>query len=192
MSYREKVPKLSVPGEYNRKNAAAAYAIADFLGISEKLIQVSLHNFTGTWRRFEKKGHMKSGALVYTDYAHHPTEIRSLLEGAREHFNDRRIIAVFEPHLFSRTKTLFDDFVHAFKDADEVMLLPIYHAREKPDPTVSSKLLVETMQQVSEHVMFVPSFQDAITRLCSGTTERDVVFLIGAGDVYLLAEKILK
>jgi len=133
--YLEKVPKLRVPGEHNRMDAAAAYAAAIFLGINEEIIQKSLASFEGTWRRLEKRGQTKEGAIIYDDYAHHPTEIKASLQALRELYpkNKYKITILFQPHLYSRTKALFEDFTKSFKEADKTLLLPIYFAREEKD-----------------------------------------------------------
>lgn len=133
--------KLKVPGEHNKKDASVALAVAHLLGIDKKKAEKSLESFAGTWRRFEYKGETKDGVIVYEDYAHHPTEIKATLKGAREMFPNQKIIVVFQPHLFSRTKLLLKDFGKAFVDADEILLAPIYPAREPFDTTISSEIL---------------------------------------------------
>ncbi|TSC73453.1 MAG: Uncharacterized protein G01um101448_765 [Parcubacteria group bacterium Gr01-1014_48] len=113
--------KLQVAGEHNRMNAAAAYAVGKILGIGEDSIEKSLSRFEGTWRRFEYKGKMESGALVYDDYAHNPQKVRAALQGAREKFPNKRITVVFQPHLYSRTKLLLSAFAQAFTAANHVV-----------------------------------------------------------------------
>ncbi|MEK7088676.1 MAG: Mur ligase family protein, partial [Patescibacteria group bacterium] len=110
--YLEKVPKLSVSGEHNRMNAAATLAVADFLNIKEEEAQKSIAQFSGTWRRLEKRGKTKNGTIVYDDYAHHPTEIKASIEALRELYpvGEKKITILFQPHLYSRTKALFNDF----------------------------------------------------------------------------------
>ena len=126
--YLEKVPRLSIPGIHNRMNAAAALAVADFLKIKEEDAQKSLAQFSGTWRRLEKKGETSAGTIIYDDYAHHPTEIKASLEALRELYpaGEKKITIVFQPHLYSRTKALFNDFAKAFKGTDNIFLLPIF------------------------------------------------------------------
>jgi UDP-N-acetylmuramate--alanine ligase len=147
MEYVEKVPKLKIPGLHNRKNAACALAVAEILHIDSASAQEKLTDFSGTWRRFDFKGTTSNGVLVYDDYAHHPTEIMATLSGARELFKDKKLVVIFQPHLFSRTKSLFKEFSESFADADEIILLPIYKAREVDDGTVSSKQLMEEMKK---------------------------------------------
>jgi UDP-N-acetylmuramate--alanine ligase len=170
--------KLKIPGEHNIKNAQKALAVANILKISPSTSLRALNEFNGTWRRFEFKGETSCGALVYDDYGHHPTEIKATLKGAREFFSakggsaygggDKKIVAVFQPHLFSRTKLLLNDFAQSFKDADEIILAPIYPAREAFDPTISSNILAE---KIREHKC--PSYQNnhpALTKAGKGTS----------------------
>ena len=141
--------KLLVPGEHNRQNAKTALAVAKALNVDPKKAELSLSQFSGTWRRFEYKGQTKSGALVYDDYAHNPQKVAAALQGAREMFPDKRIVVVFQPHLFSRTKLLLNEFSAAFGDADEILLTPIFPAREAFDPTISSEILAERINSTS-------------------------------------------
>jgi UDP-N-acetylmuramate--alanine ligase len=135
--------KLPLPGEHNRQNAQAALTIAKILGMDERVARKALENFQGTWRRFEYKGQMKSGALVYDDYAHNPQKVEAVILGAREMYPRKKIKIVFQPHLFSRTKSLLQEFAKALSLADEVILLPIYPAREAFDPTISSEMVAD-------------------------------------------------
>ncbi len=182
--------KLKVPGEHNRRNASIALAIADHLGIPKEIAIKSLESFSGTWRRFEYKGKTKTGAVVYDDYAHHPTEIAATLSGAREMFPEKKITIVFQPHLYSRTKLLFADFAKALGEADDVILLPIYAAREEKDETVSSKLLAAEIEKKNPNVIYSESFEDAASHLLQ-KNENDAVMTMGAGDVYKISSLIL-
>jgi UDP-N-acetylmuramate--alanine ligase len=119
------------------------------LGVETDKALKSLETFTGAWRRFEYKGETKVGTIVYDDYAHNPQKVRAALQGAREMFPNKKIKVVFQPHLFSRTKLLLNEFATAFSDADEVILAPIFPAREKFDPTISSEILAE---RISDHL----------------------------------------
>ncbi|MEK7175658.1 MAG: UDP-N-acetylmuramate--L-alanine ligase, partial [Patescibacteria group bacterium] len=125
--------------------------------------KLSLENFSGTWRRLEKKGETKDGTIVYDDYAHHPTEIRASLQALRELYpkDQKKITVLFQPHLYSRTKILFDDFVKSFKDADQIFLLPIYAAREKPDPSISSIILANAISTRGEAARAFSDFEIA-------------------------------
>jgi UDP-N-acetylmuramate--alanine ligase len=203
--YLGDIPKLLVPGIHNQMNAAAAYAVADFLKIPEEIIKKSLSEFEGTWRRLEKRGVTASGTIVYDDYAHHPTEIRASLEGLRElypHTNDigvgvypqsKTITVLFQPHLYSRTKAFFDDFAKCFTGADQVFLLPIYFAREKKDESVSSEKLAEAIAKNGVKVEAFPDFESAekaVSVLNLGP--KDIFVTMGAGEAYQVADKTLK
>ncbi|TSC67787.1 MAG: murC [Parcubacteria group bacterium Gr01-1014_73] len=132
--------KLQVPGKHNIENAKAALAVAKLLGIDVAIAQSALSGFRGSWRRFEFRGKAKNGALVYDDYGHHPTEILATLAGARELFPKGKIVVVFQSHLYSRTKDHIKAFGKCFKDADEVVVLPIYPAREKDPGDINSEM----------------------------------------------------
>src|SRR3989344_1570844 len=120
--YLPKVPKLSIPGEHNRMNAAAALALAEILTIPAETAQKSLAEFTGTWRRLGKRFETKAGTIVYDDYAHHPTEIRASLSALRELYPKgiKKLTVVFQPHLYSRTKAFFTEFTESFDEADRI------------------------------------------------------------------------
>jgi len=193
--YLEKVPKLLVPGQHNRMNAAAALAVADFLHIEEEVAQKALSEFSGTWRRLEKKGETKEGVIIYDDYAHHPTEVRASLLGLRELYpkGEKIITVLFQPHLYSRTKALFNEFVTCFDDADNVLLLPIYFARENPDPEVSSGKLAEAIRLHRGEAVAFNSFTEAeewLGKMKLGP--KDVFVTMGAGEAYKVTEKVFK
>ncbi len=191
MNYFDELPKLSVPGEHNRLDAACVLALAQVLGIDKDKAKNSLANFEGTWRRLEKKGVTESGLIVYDDYAHHPTEVRASLQGLREVYPNKKITVLFQPHLYSRTKALFADFVKAFGDADEVLFLPIYFAREAPDPTISSELLALEVSKLGQKCQSFASFEEAEEYLKGlNLKEGDVFVTMGAGEAYKVADKI--
>jgi UDP-N-acetylmuramate--alanine ligase len=181
--------KLKVPGEHNLSNAAAVLAVADNLGIARKKAEASLKEFSGTWRRFDYRGKTTNGALVYDDYGHHPTEIKATLRGARDMFPNKRIVVAFQPHLYSRTKQHLKEFGAAFQDADEIILAPIYAAREKEDPEVSSALLASEIAQHGHPASALPNL-DSIAQRLETSHEGDVVITMGAGDIYTIADKI--
>ena len=193
--YLDKVPKLSVPGVHNRMNAAAVLAVADILNIKEDEVIQALVKFTGTWRRLEKKGETKEGTIIYDDYAHHPTEIKASFQGLRELYpkGEKNITVLFQPHLYSRTKALFDDFAKSFSGADQVFLLPIYFAREAKDDSISSEKLAEAINLTGEKAQAFSSFELAeniIKALNLGP--KDVFVTMGAGEAYKVADKIFK
>ncbi|HTE48946.1 MAG TPA: Mur ligase family protein [Candidatus Paceibacterota bacterium] len=193
--YLKKVPKLSIPGEHNRMNAAAAMAVADILNIKKENAQKSLSEFSGTWRRLEKKEQTREGTVVYDDYAHHPTEIKASLQALRELYpkSKKKITVIFQPHLYSRTKALFNDFVKSFKEADEVFLLPIYFAREDKDETVSSEklaLAIEANGQKSQAFKDFETAEKAVLAMKLGP--KDVFVTMGAGEAYKVADSVFK
>jgi UDP-N-acetylmuramate--alanine ligase len=196
-AYLKKVPVLSVPGIHNRMNAAAALAVADILGIKQEIAGKALAEFTGTWRRLEKRGETDKGTIIYDDYAHHPTEVRSSLQALRELYpregkNKKNIVVLFQPHLYSRTKALFADFIKSFHDADQVLILPIYFAREDKDESVSSDLLAEAIGLEGQKALSFPNFETAETFIKSlNLGKNDVFVTMGAGEAYKVADKVL-
>jgi UDP-N-acetylmuramate--alanine ligase len=191
--YLEKVPKLSVPGEHNRQNAGLALAVAEILGIDESVSKKSLENFQGTWRRLEKRGITDAGTIIYDDYAHHPTEVRASIEALRELYpiGEKKITIVFQPHLYSRTKALFNDFAKCFKGADKIILLPIYFAREDKDESISSGKLAEAICLAGEKAIAFTDFELAEEYLKGQTFGKDDVFVtMGAGESYKVADKV--
>lgn len=175
---------LRIGGAHNRSNAQAAATVAEILGVPKERIKRSLESFTGLWRRFEYIGMTEGGAKVYDDYAHNPQKVRAVLQGARELFPGKRIVAVFQPHLFSRTKLLFKAFVESFDEADEIILAPIYPAREAFDPTISSEMLAEALRQRGKDAISYSDFDDIVPALRkAGKLDADCVLLtIGAGE----------
>jgi UDP-N-acetylmuramate--alanine ligase len=193
--YLEKVPKLSVPGLHNRMNAAVALAVADILNIKEEIAQKSLAEFSGTWRRLEKKGETENGTIIYDDYAHHPTEIKASLQALRELYprQNKKITVLFQPHLYSRTKALFADFAKSFKEADKILLLPIYFARENMDESVSSEKLAKAINLAGDDAQAFSSFEiaeDFVKNLKLGP--KDVFVTMGAGEAYKVADKVFR
>jgi UDP-N-acetylmuramate--alanine ligase len=193
--YLAKVPKLSILGEHNRMNAAAALAVADLLHIKEDVAQKSLAQFSGTWRRLEKRGETENKTIIYDDYAHHPTEIKASLEALRELYpiGEKKITVIFQPHLYSRTKALFNDFAKSFKGADNIYLLPIFFARETRDESISSEKLAQAICLAGDKAKAFPDFESAesfIKGLNFG--ENDVFVTMGAGEAYKIADKVFK
>jgi len=174
---------LSVPGLHNRKNAQLVIGLANALGFASHNIRAGLKSFTGTWRRQEYKG-VFYNADFYDDYAHHPNEIKATLQAFREKFPDKKIIACFQPHLYSRTKLLFTDFVNAFYDADEVLLLPIYAARENYDATINSEMLGREMQNINKSATVLQNTESLATYMQIRANKNTVFITLGAGDIY--------
>lgn len=176
----------------HRINAAAVLAVADILKIDSKVAKDALAQFIGTWRRFEYKGITARGAVVYDDYGHHPTEISTTLKSVRQQFPNKKIIVAFHPHLYSRTKIFMDDFAKAFMDADEVLVAPIFAAREVPDPAVSSAILAERIRKEGRKARAVESLDEITTYIKNEAKEGDLVLTMGAGDVYKAGEAALE
>lgn len=180
---------LKVPGDFNAVNALAATAVATEIGVPWQTIQLALCEFTGTARRFEILGETR-GITVIDDYAHHPTQIQGVLKAARQRFPTGRLIAVWEPHTFSRVKILYDDFMVAFDAADKVLILPIYAAREKDDGALSVFNMANDLQH--KDVTAINSLDDGIHVLSEYLSSGDVVVLMGAGKEYIFGQQLLE
>jgi UDP-N-acetylmuramate--alanine ligase len=179
--------ELHVPGRHNVLNATAAVAIAHQLDVAPEKIAEGLKHFRGVDRRFQKKGTAR-GVTVVDDYGHHPTEIRATLAAARES-SSGRVHVVFQPHRYSRTRDLLDEFGAAFTDADTVMVLPIYAASEEPLPGITAELLAERIH--GPLVQFAPDFPAAVTAVSSEARYGDMIMTLGAGSVSQLGPQIL-
>jgi UDP-N-acetylmuramate--alanine ligase len=179
--------ELNVPGRHNVLNATAAVAIARQLGIEPEKIAEGLANFRGVDRRFQQRG-AACGVAVVDDYGHHPTEIRATLAAARECCSGR-IHVVFQPHRYSRTADLMDEFSIAFSGADTVIVLPIYAASEDPIPGVTAERLAERIQ--ASRVEFAAEFAIAVSVVAASAREGDLILTLGAGSVSQLAPQIL-
>ncbi|MFH1784708.1 MAG: UDP-N-acetylmuramate--L-alanine ligase [bacterium] len=183
--------KLSVPGIHNVYNALAAIAVAMELDVSVDNIREGFSDFSGVERRIEMKGDI-NGVIVIDDYAHHPTEIKATLDALRGSCK-KRLIAVFQPHRFSRTKLLAKDFGTAFDAADVVVVTDIYPAGEKPIPGVSAQLIKESIEAHNHKEVEFFSSSNEIVEFISGYTEPgDVVLTLGAGDVWKIGESLLE
>lgn len=190
-TFLDQVPLLLLPGEHNKKNAALALAVCSAVGADMQKVQNALQTFKGTWRRFEYKGKTKVGAVVYDDYAHHPTAIKATLKATRELYPDKKIIAVFEAHMFSRTQRLMSDFASAFTDADEVVVAPIYPARELPIEGINSYTLAMAIEAHLVSVRPADTLQSAIEHVQELADENSVVVFMSAGDIYQYIPKII-
>ena len=191
IDYTQKaIGSLQLVGEFNRENARAALAAAQaaFPLLSPEAAVHSLSEFKGSWRRFEYKGETPNGALVYDDYAHHPTAVRKTIEGAREKFPNSKIVVVFHPHLYSRTKSFLKEFAETLSSADEAIVAPIYAAREVPDASVSHTILAEL---AGGTVRALDSFDEIRTALLA-EKEGTLIITMGAGDIYKVAEQIIE
>jgi UDP-N-acetylmuramate--alanine ligase len=179
--------ELHVPGRHNVLNATAAVAIAHQLQVDPEKIAEGIGHFRGVDRRFHHRGQAR-GVAVVDDYGHHPTEIRATLSAARE-CGYKRVHVVFQPHRFTRTLDLLDQFAGAFKDADTVTLLPIYAASEAPIPGVTAEVLANKIE--GPQVELAADFAAAISRVTTKAQEGDLILTLGAGSVSQLAPQIL-
>ncbi|MEK7551793.1 MAG: UDP-N-acetylmuramate--L-alanine ligase [Patescibacteria group bacterium] len=225
--------ELMVPGKHNIENAKAALAVATVLEIKDKKAIKSLKNFSGTWRRLEALGKTKNGALVYDDYGHHPTEIKASLLAILEKFPKKKIVVIFQPHLYSRTKLLLKEFAQSFEGMSEVIIVPIYAAREVDDKSISAEILAGEIKKTGISAKAMENFQDIINYIIGlgdldadqgasekrtepyvqygeGASQRSnaemrrirkshknfdsdyIIVTMGAGDVYRIAEKLVK
>jgi UDP-N-acetylmuramate--alanine ligase len=182
---------LRLPGGFNQMNARAAAAAARFVlpSITQASLEASLGDFHGTWRRFEYKGKTVSGADVYDDYAHHPTAIAATLGELRRRTKGKLFVA-FHPHLYSRTRDLFDGFAMAFSNADYALIAPIYAAREIDDGQVSSFLLAERISANGTESTAFGSFGE-IEEVLSAAGSDDTIVTMGAGDIYKVADAMV-
>lgn len=182
--------KLSVPGMHNVSNSLGCIAICDAYGIESKYVKTALAKFTGAGRRFEFKGKV-NGASIYDDYGHHPTEIISTSKALmNKKFNKSWVI--FQPHTYSRTATLLDEFAKSLMNFDNIMVLDIYAAREKNTYGISSKDLVDKIKSMGKEALYIPSFEECVKYLKENVKENDVVLTQGAGTVTEIGKMLIK
>jgi UDP-N-acetylmuramate--alanine ligase len=183
---------LAVPGEHNARNAAAALVACRLAGADLARAAASLAGFTGAGRRFERLGVTGAGVIIVDDYAHHPTEVRATIAAART-LEPRRVIAVFQPHLYSRTRHQAIDFGTALAGADLAAVLDVYPARERAEdfPGVSGRLVADAVEAAGGDVAWTPDFDAAEARLRDELREGDLVLTMGAGDVNALGRRLL-
>ncbi len=188
--------QLNMPGEHNVLNSLAAIAIATELGASAEAIQSALLQFEGVGRRFQVLGEFnaKQGtALVIDDYGHHPREIAVTLEAARQAFPDKRIVLAFQPHRYSRTQSLFDDFSESLSAADVLFVLDVYPAGEEPIAGVDSRALCRSIRQRGKvEPIFVAEDKDIAEALYDVILDGDVLFMQGAGSIGKMARVLIK
>ncbi|MBR3934474.1 MAG: UDP-N-acetylmuramate--L-alanine ligase [Clostridia bacterium] len=181
---------LNVPGMHNISNSLAAAAAAFQLGCTKESIKDGLEAFTGTGRRFEKKGEY-NGASVIDDYAHHPTEIRATLSAARAVAKSNKIYAIFQPHTYSRAIAFLNDFSDAFKEADNVVVTDIFSAREKDPGTISGKSIAEVFVNNGIEAVHISDFSEIASQMRQKAKTGDIIITIGAGDVNKIIPEIL-
>ena len=182
--------ELNVPGEHNILNSLAAVAVCTLMGIDEQTAAKGIETFRGTHRRFDRRG-MINGAVVIDDYAHHPTEIKATLKAAKA-FPHNRVITIFQPHTYSRTRTLWNEFVEAFDDTDELILTHIYAAREVFDGVTKPENLCEEIKARGINAVYIDKFEDIIEKVRNEAQEGDIIFTMGAGDVTDIGYELVK
>jgi UDP-N-acetylmuramate--alanine ligase len=186
----ERRVQLSIPGRINAINAAGAYAVLIGVGLTPEEAIAGLEIFGGTVRRFELHG-IARGVSVYDDYSHHPTEVRAALQMARSVVGDGKVIAVHQPHLYSRTRLMAGEFAEAYETlADHTVVLDVYGAREDPVPGVTGALVSERFHDPSR-VDYVPDWQEAADRVAEIARDGDFVVTLGCGDVYRIVPQLL-
>lgn len=182
--------RLRVPGRHNAINAGGAFAVLTGLGFDPAAALAAIAEFGGTERRFELHGTV-GGVSVYDDYAHHPTEVAAALSAARTVVGDGRIIAVHQPHLYSRTRLFAREFAETLEQyADETVVLDVYGAREDPEPGVTGALVADRFAH-PEHVAFIADWQQAADHTAQIAREGDFVITLGCGDVYRIVPQLL-
>ena len=180
---------LGVPGEHNVYNALAAIATAKALGIPDAAIAEGLLHFTGTDRRFEKKGEL-NGITIIDDYAHHPQEIAATLKAAHN-YPHKKLWCVFQPHTYTRTKAFLDEFAEALSAADAVVLADIYAARETDTLGISSADIASRIEKLGTEVHYFPTFEEIEAFLLKNCSTGDLLITMGAGDIVKVGEKLL-
>jgi len=181
---------LNLIGKHNVLNSAACFAVSQLLGLEFDLFRASVSDFRTVNRRLQLKFH-KDGIRVYDDYAHHPTEIASSIEALRDLVSTKQIICIFQPHLYSRTRDFYKQFASELSKADEVILLDIYPAREKPLSGISSKLILDELRKLNPK-SYLMHWQETIQHLLQYSKPGDTIVFQGAGDITELCDEFLK
>ncbi|UCG79203.1 MAG: UDP-N-acetylmuramate--L-alanine ligase [Nitrospirota bacterium] len=182
--------EVPVIGEHNVLNCVAAIGVSMELNISIETIKSALAGFRGIQRRFEFKGEVQ-GIKVFDDYGHHPTEIKAVLSAARSAF-DKSLYVIFQPHRYSRTKDLMDEFAGSFNDADELIVTDIYAAGESPLKGITSEELVSRIKKSKKSVVYEPDIDTVIENLRKKMSSGDILITLGAGNIYRAGEKFIQ
>lgn len=184
--------KLNIPGEYNILNSIAAIACAHLLGADVEVAKKTLAEYTGTQRRFDIHGVMENGIKVVDDYAHHPTEIKAALKAANN-LTFNKLWCIFQPHTYTRTIALFDEFAASFEDADSIIITEIYAAREKNIHKISSSSLAEKIKEnyPDKPIVFIESLEEIAAYIKENASDNDLVMTMGAGDVFKICDMLL-
>ena len=182
--------KLKIPGLHNVKNSLVAVCIAHELGIDFQIIQNALSSFSGVYRRFEVK--YNEHFLVIDDYAHHPTETSATLAGIRNGWHDRRLIAVFQPHLYTRTRDFYQEFGRSFLNSDVFICTDVYPAREKPIEGITGQLVSDAAKKFGHrNVLYIPDKTEISHTLIELVKENDIVVTMGAGDIWKFNQEFI-
>ena len=182
--------KLILAGRHNALNAAGAVATLVSLGFDFQASVIEVAKFEGTERRFELHG-QERGVSVYDDFAHHPTEVQAALDGARAVVGSGKLITVFQPHLYSRTRLFAKEFAQVLAESDEVVLLDIYAAREDPEPGVTGELILNNFSDQSK-IHYAPNWEEASAKAASLADSGDFIVTMGCGDVYRMVPQLLQ
>ena len=184
--------KLDVPGFYNVSNSLAAFAVCYGLNLDMERAADALKFFTGVKRRFEKRGERK-GAVIFDDYAHHPSEVKATLDAAAEE-KDKRIITVFQPHRYSRLANLKDKFNGCFDISDTLIITDVYGSGEQPIPGITGKILIDNLidSGFKNKIIYIPKLKDVTKYLELNMRNNDMILLMGAGDITRVTDEILK
>jgi UDP-N-acetylmuramate--alanine ligase len=184
--------EVKMPGAHNVLNALSVVAVADELGIEFGVVRDALRTFQGIQRRFSIRGEA-AGVVVVDDYGHHPAEIMTTLQGARRSYPDRRIVAVFQPHRYSRIQRLWEEFSTAFNQADLVVVTDVYAANEKPRPGVSGQTMADSIRRCGHKgVSFTGDLESTVALLADQVSGRDLVITLGAGDVWRVGQELVE
>ncbi len=182
--------RINIPGNHNVKNALAAITVALGMDIEFSVIKEGLEDFHGVMRRFEHKGTYK-GAIVIDDYAHHPSEVSATLDAARNGWN-KRIVCVFQPHTYTRTRDLYKEFGQSFDNADVLIITDVYPAREEPIEGVDGELIANAAKKFGhKNVIYVKEFSDLTAKVKEIATSEDIILTVGAGPIWKVAQDLI-
>ena len=181
---------MAVPGHYNVLNAAAAYAVATWLGADEADVRRELSAYGGTYRRFQLIGTV-DGVRVYDDYAHHPTEVRNTLIAARTAVGDGRVVVCFQPHLYTRTRDFWRELAAALEQADQAIVMDVCGDREDPLPGIDGPMVAGAVRPGTAEVTYEPDWDEAAPTVAAIARPGDLVITVGCGDVTKVAPLIV-
>ena len=181
---------MSILGLHNVLNALSSIGVAHTLGVDVDIIKNALATFEGVGRRLNKL-YENNNIILYDDYAHHPTEIKTTLQALRDAYKDRRIIAIFQPHRYSRTESLFMDFVGSFKKSDIVIITDIYAAGEVSKIGITSEIIINELSKVQDNVFYVPNKDDVAGYIAKDIKSGDIIITLGAGDIKNISEDFI-